>query len=222
MPNFVPKHACMEKQYLPLFPLSSVVFPGEKLNLHIFEPRYQQLINDCMTTSTTFGVPPFIGNEVCDFATEVAVMHVQRRYEDGRMDISTKGVQVVEVASFQNPAENKMYAAGYVQPYMGSNLESSSVRVELLSLAEELFKLLGLSPSNMNMQASILSWELGHKVGLSLEQEYNLLTIKHEAERQLYLVEHLRTAIPLVDEMEKTKARIRMNGHFKHFDALDF
>ena len=48
---------CMDK--IALFPLSLVVFPGEELRLHIFEPRYKQLIHDCTTDNITFGIPPY-------------------------------------------------------------------------------------------------------------------------------------------------------------------
>jgi ATP-dependent Lon protease len=47
---------------LPLFPLNLVVFPHEKLNLHIFEPRYRQLVRDCLEQNLTFGIPPFLDN----------------------------------------------------------------------------------------------------------------------------------------------------------------
>ena len=42
--------------FIPIFPLNIVVFPGEKLNLHIFEDRYIQLINDCVAEKKAFGI----------------------------------------------------------------------------------------------------------------------------------------------------------------------
>lgn len=41
---------------LRLFPLNAVLFPGAALNLHVFEPRYKQMINDCMKEGVGFGV----------------------------------------------------------------------------------------------------------------------------------------------------------------------
>ncbi|MEO1628994.1 MAG: LON peptidase substrate-binding domain-containing protein, partial [Bacteroidota bacterium] len=46
----------------PLFPLKLVVYPGEQLNLHIFEPRYKQLIRECEQNKVTFGIPAFIND----------------------------------------------------------------------------------------------------------------------------------------------------------------
>ncbi|MFN9379919.1 MAG: LON peptidase substrate-binding domain-containing protein, partial [Bacteroidota bacterium] len=45
---------------LPLFPLQLVVFPNEKVNLHIFEPRYKKLIRHCEENSENFGIIPYI------------------------------------------------------------------------------------------------------------------------------------------------------------------
>ncbi|MCY3557336.1 MAG: LON peptidase substrate-binding domain-containing protein [Chloroflexi bacterium] len=41
---------------LPLFPLQIVVFPGETVPLHIFEPRYRQLVKDTLETNEPFGI----------------------------------------------------------------------------------------------------------------------------------------------------------------------
>jgi len=54
-------------RFLPLFPLSLVVFPGEYLNLHIFELRYRQLINECDEEGMTFGIPPAFENKLASF-----------------------------------------------------------------------------------------------------------------------------------------------------------
>ena len=64
--------SCYMARFIPLFPLNIVVFPGEKLNLHIFEPRYKQLVNECYATGTTFGT------EVA-LATEDAVLRLLER-----------------------------------------------------------------------------------------------------------------------------------------------
>lgn len=71
-------------------------------------------------------------------------------------------------------------------------------------------------------QINSLSFEVAHKIGLSVEQEYELLTISGETKRQEYLLNHLGRVIPVVSDMEKTKERIRVNGYFKSLDPLNF
>jgi Lon protease-like protein len=41
---------------LRLFPLNAVLFPGAVLNLHVFEPRYKQMIHECLQSGEGFGV----------------------------------------------------------------------------------------------------------------------------------------------------------------------
>ena len=87
-----------------LFPLNLVVFPGERLNLHIFEPRYKQLIKDCLESGSTFGIPSYVLNKT-EFGTEVQIEEVTKTYSDGRMDIKTIGISVIEVLDFEKSLE---------------------------------------------------------------------------------------------------------------------
>ena len=66
------------------------------------------------------------------------------------------------------------------------------------------------------------SFQIAHKIGLSQEQEYSLLKMPTEAERQGFLIQHLERIIPILQEVEKTKERIKLNGHFKNLDPLIF
>ena len=84
-------------KFLPVFPLSLVAFPGERLNLHIFEPRYKQLIQDCQDEGKTFGIPAYIDDHLNEFGTEMELTSIEKVYEDGSMDIKTRGVQVFRV-----------------------------------------------------------------------------------------------------------------------------
>jgi hypothetical protein len=225
----------MEKK-LALFPLNLVVFPGEDLNLHIFEPRYRQLINECLEGQTTFGIPVFIDNKLPGYGTEVHITTLHKRYEDGRMDIKTKGLRVFQLLNFTNPVPGKLYAGGDVtlvgpgDGSPGNDLPGNDLpgdlfsvhREQLLGLLERLYDLLQIETDEIRPDEPALSYRVGHKVGLSIEQEYDLLTLPTESERQKYLIDHLTKVIPVVSEMERTKQRIRMNGHFKNLDPLKF
>ena len=72
---------------LPLFPLNIVAFPGETLNLHIFEPRYKELITDCIKSDYVFGIPSFVKNKI-EVGTTAKILKIEKTYEDGRMDIA--------------------------------------------------------------------------------------------------------------------------------------
>jgi Lon protease-like protein len=208
--------------YLPLFPLNLVAFPHEKLNLHIFEPRYRQLINECLEERKTFGIPAFLGDRVQKYGTEIRVKALSRRYDDGRMDIETEGVRVFRLLQFQKLAPGKLYPGGEIEFLDEDETFVDDVRNALIVQVKRLYGLLKM-PIELDMRRSnCISYELAHKLGLSVEQEYELLTIRSEGERQAFLLRHLERAIPVVADMERTKERIKLNGHFKHFDPLTF
>ncbi|TAE22046.1 MAG: peptidase [Cytophagales bacterium] len=210
----------MEKT-IPLFPLNLVVFPGEDLNLHIFEPRYRQLVNECLAKESTFGIPVFMDNKLPGYGTEVHITTLHKRYDDGRMDIKTKGLGVFQLVNFENPVAGKLYAGGEVLLLEPGDAFSPHLDA-LLTLLERLYDLLQIDIDEVRPDIPNISFRIGHKVGLSIEQEYELLTIDTEAERQQYLIRHLDKVIPVISEMERTKQRIRMNGHFKNLDPINF
>ena len=205
---------------LPLFPLNIVVFPGEEVNLHIFEPRYKQLINDCLESKSTFGIPSYVHNKIA-FGTEVAIDEVSKRYEDGRLDIKTKALEVFEVKVFENPWRNKLYAGGNVETVPLDQREDAELKVRLIDLCTELFSWLQME-DQVTIDSSLSVFTIGHKVGLKLEEEYELLVMKTERERQAYLINHLKRILPALERAEQARERIRLNGHFKHMDPLKF
>ncbi len=94
---------------LPIFPLNIVAFPGEHVNLHIFEPRYKDLVNDCLEEGLTFGIASHVLNKI-ELGTEVKITEVTKKYPDGRMDIKTLGLRAFSVLDFHNPWKEKLYA----------------------------------------------------------------------------------------------------------------
>lgn len=206
--------------FLPFFPLNLVAFPGEKLNLHIFEDRYRQLINECLDSGGTFGIPTYLDKRLPGCGTEMRVSVLHNRHPDGSMDISTEGIRVFKIETFDNPLEDKLYAGGEVR-YVPEETDLIRPLPQLDELLDKLYDLL-TTPVQYDREKKPFSFQVAHKVGLSLEDEYQLLTLPLESTRQQFLIEHLLKVIPIITEMEQTKSRIRMNGHFKNLDPLNF
>ena len=82
---------------LPIFPLELVLLPGVPLPLHIFEPRYKEMIAECMEQKKPFGVLRASSEGVADIGCTAEIVSVTKKYDDGRMDILTRGVERFEV-----------------------------------------------------------------------------------------------------------------------------
>ena len=210
----------MKQKFLPYFPLKLVPFPGEQLNLHVFEPRYKQLVHECVEEDKTFGIPVF-NKTILQYGSEMKIEKVVKTYSTGEMDIVTRCVQAFELISFEEIVPGKLYAGGVVRP-IGNIQDGSKQQFDLLKeLAKDLIMVLKME-SELDVDLMTDSFQLAHKLGLSLEQEYDMLQMPKESQRQKYMINHLERAIPLISEMENAKERIRMNGHFQHHDPLNF
>ena len=80
---------------LPLFPLDLVLFPGAALPLHIFEPRYQEMISECLDRKKSFGVVRAKEEGVAEIGCTAEIITVAKKYPDGRMDIVTEGTRAL-------------------------------------------------------------------------------------------------------------------------------
>jgi Lon protease-like protein len=76
---------------IPLFPLGVVLLPGMHMPLHIFEERYKQMISECLAQERPFGIVLFDGGSIRSVGCMARITKVLKRYDDGRMDIMTRG-----------------------------------------------------------------------------------------------------------------------------------
>lgn len=206
---------------LPLFPLNIVAYPGENVNLHVFEPRYKQLINDCLRENGTFGIPSFVLNKI-ELGTEVEILDVTKKYDDGRLDIQTRALKVFRVKDFWNPWGEKLYAGGEIDYLPESeSIADEDLLFEFKELCNQLFGWLSeVDIPNLALVDS--AYDVAHKIGLKPDEEYRLLEMKDESERLQYAIEHLKRLIPALERAQTAQDRIKQNGHFKHLDPLEF
>ncbi|AKD04422.1 LON peptidase substrate-binding domain-containing protein [Pontibacter korlensis] len=210
------------KKYLPLFPLSIVVFPDEKLNLHVFEPRYKQLVMDCVEEGKTFGIPTYIQNGVGLYGTEVEILNIEKKYDNGEMDIRTKGLHIFKILKFDKMAPGRLYAGGDVEIVENKYDEDVITKLKIRENLEKLYDVLGLGNLYMELPEDFKSYDIAHQLGLNTEQEYTLLQLLSEQDRQEAILLHLQQVLPVVLETEKLKERVRLNGHFKNLTPPNF
>jgi len=188
---------------LPLFPLQSVFFPGETVPLHIFEERYRQLINDCREEAITFGIPVYIDKKI-EYGTEVQLVEVVNTYEGGEMDVVCVARQVFKVVTFDNQLDGKQYAGGIVKFLDSDNDADEVLRQDVLAKIKELYDLMSVELPEIPA-AKFNSYAFAHKMGLSFEQEYELLKLTNETERLQYIKSHLADTIVVLQQINKTK-----------------
>jgi Lon protease-like protein len=209
-------------ELIPIFPLQVVVYPGDALNLHIFEPRYQQLTEDCAATDRPFGVPTVVAGKMGGLGTLVRLLEVTNVQADGQCDVRTQGLRVFQVRRLLKTYPGKLYGAAEVEWLESAGTRDAETMKTVLAGIRKLHALLNITKQFPKPDAELTSFDVAHHAGMSLEQAYELLGLAGEPERERYLQRHLERVLPVVAEMELLKEKIRLNGHFKILPGLDF
>jgi Lon protease-like protein len=203
--------------FIPIFPLSIVVYPDEQLNLHIFEPRYKQLINECVQDNKAFGIPTILDKDMGELGTRMEVIEIVKEYENGELDIRTKGTAVFKILEVVKEVPDKLYSGAIVN-YPANKMEQgdSVISKAITTEVRRLYDLLNVSEKFPAGHSELHSYQIAHYVGFSLQQEYELLGLFEELQRLEYIRRHLNSIVPVINELEQMKARIKMNGHFRN------
>lgn len=207
--------------FIPIFPLSIVVYPHEDLNLHIFEPKYKQLVNQCFEQKKLFGMPVVIENKIQELGTLLEIIEITKRYKNGEMDIKTKGKKVFRILEVIQSVPEKLYSGAIVNYPHNFEHGKRMLIDKVIAATKQLHKMLKVNKPFPKNEDELWSYDIAHSVGLTLQQEYELLSLMNELQRQEYLKRHLSKVIPVVAEMESLKLKIKMNGHFKNISGFN-
>ncbi|PUZ26887.1 hypothetical protein GA0116948_102384 [Chitinophaga costaii] len=205
--------------FVPIFPLGVVVYPEEQLNLHVFEPRYKQLILEADQEKKPFGIPSVLQKNVLEYGTLVEVVRIEKTYENGEMDVVTRGLQVFRILETIKQVPGKLYGGAIVNYPVNDMKTSERLRQEVIGHVRALHEMLQVNKKFVKTDNELSAYDLAHHSGLSLEEEYELLHLFHELQRLEYLKRHLYKVLPMMSEMEKLKERVQLNGQFRNLGA---
>ncbi|MDP4283404.1 MAG: LON peptidase substrate-binding domain-containing protein [Bacteroidota bacterium] len=206
--------------FIPIFPLSIVVYPHENLNLHIFEPKYQQLIKECIDQKKPFGMPVVINNKMNELGTLLEITEISKVYDNGELDIKTKGKKVFRILEVIKEIPEKLYSGAIVNYPHNHEHGKRLIMNKVIADIKRLHEMLKVNKPISKVEDELWSYDLAHSAGLTLEEEYELLSLMNELQRQEYLKRHLAKVIPVVAEMESLKEKIKLNGHFKNLTGF--
>ena len=133
---------------LPLFPLEVVLLPGTPLPLHIFEPRYKEMIGECIANETPFGVIRALEEGIAEVGCTAEIITVTKEYPDGRLDLVVEGKKRFEVLEVNHERSFLQAEILLVPDDPGNAVPEDRVRaiqlhLEILSLAGAVQDLIG-------------------------------------------------------------------------------
>jgi len=196
---------------LPLFPLDLVLLPTAPLPLHIFEPRYREMIAECLEEKKVFGVLRAQGNGIAEIGCTAEILSVAKTYPDGRMDIITQGRQRFEVMQITQERSFLQGEVVYLHDQPGTS--SAEERVRALQLHSEMLSLAGASPVDVKEATESLSFMLAGPLPLDLDFKQTLLGMRSEPERLQAVISFFETILPSLRRTVEIRRKAGGNGH---------
>jgi Lon protease-like protein len=197
---------------IPLFPLNVVLLPGATLPLHIFEPRYRQMVRHCVDEKREFGVLLASPKGIVRVGCTAEVTEIVKHYHDGRMDIITVGRSPFRVTQLVNADAyaNDQLLEGDVD-FLDDReyLTDACTRNELIRLYEVCHTLIFEDyPRNIESEGTeCFSFVVASTLPLDLLCKQQILELRSEADRQERLVNYLREWAAHLQKQEKARAR---------------
>lgn len=205
---------------LPLFPLEVVLFPGNPLPLHIFEPRYRAMLADCLRSDERFGLlPPARGGGPPRSGTVGCIARVRAAHQlpDGRSNIVVVGERRFLLR--QSLASESPYLVGLVDPF--DDLAGPEVPTESLAALREVATSYlgaletlggGSDPTPWADDPEALSFQVAAAVDFEFEVKRRLLELRTASERVALLLELLPPLAAEAAARARVHARARGNG----------
>jgi len=202
---------------IPLFPLNVVLLPGATLPLHIFEPRYRQMVRRCVEEKCEFGVLLALPKGIVRVGCSAEITEVMKRYNDGRMDVLTVGrspFRIVDLVNGEGYANDELLEGDV--DFLDDREDRTDARTknDLMQLYEVCHTLLFDDyPRNIEGEAAeYLSFVVASTLPIDLMCKQQILELRSEADRQERLVGYLREWAPHLQKEEKARARAGGSG----------
>lgn len=202
---------------LGLFPLPIVLVPTERIPLHIFEPRYRELIDECVANDTEFGLALSTGDgAVHEIGTRARVADVLEVLEDGRLNVIVAGGDRFRLLDL---TKGRAFTTGIVEP-VGDD-DDPADEVDLGRALEVFGELAALAESDVDVpdpKSSTFDWELAARVDFDVDQKQELLAMTSPRRRMARLVEVLETSLEALRAEQLLRERAGRNGKVTPID----
>jgi Lon protease-like protein len=193
---------------LGLFPLGIVLLPTERVPLHIFEHRYQELIGECLAEQREFGLLFADDEGVREIGTLASIVEVLDRFPDGRLNILVEGGERFRVVA---ETSGRSFLTAEVEPVGDDErMPEQSQRETVLELYRRLGEVIDQEVDEPNPDTQLLSYELAARVDFGPERKQELLELRSESDRLTVLsrlLEQAAEAITLERALAEASAR---------------
>jgi Lon protease-like protein len=193
-----------------LFPLGVGLLPGERIPLHIFEPRYRELIGECLEDEREFGMLLADDAGVREVGTTATVVEVIERFDDGRLNIVIEGRERFRLLE---ETAGRSYMTGQVSPLGDAEERPTEAEVDrCLAAYRRVAAAAEAEPDEPNPDTEILSYWIAARVDFGVDVKQELLELRSERERVIRLAGLLDRAREAIVWAKTARERASTNG----------
>ncbi len=196
---------------IPLFPLDLVLLPGCPLPLHIFEPRYKEMISECRAGDSSFGIVRIVEEGFAEVGCIAEIVSIVNEYADGRLDIVTEGRKRFEVLRVNRERSFLRAETILIEDEAGTAAADESAHA--VQLHAEILELAGAVQDLSAADRATISFYLAGSLPLDLGFKQKLLELRSESQRISALTSYLETVLPKVRGAARARQKAGGNGH---------
>ena len=179
--------------------------------LHIFEPRYKEMISDCLARNELFGVVRAKEEGIANVGCTAEITSLVKKYEDGRMDILTQGRRRFEILEVDQERSYLRAEIIYLEDQPGRTTSEEIERAT--NLHGEIMKLAGAKAESVSpIDLEQVSFHLAGTLPLDLDFKQDLLAMKSESERIQAVIAYLETILPNLRRSVQARKTAGGNG----------
>jgi Lon protease-like protein len=195
-----------------LFPLGMVLLPSERVPLHIFEPRYRELIGECLEEDREFGLVLADEDGLREVGTRAVVAEVLDRFDDGRLNVLVEGRDRFRLVALTS---GRSFQTGEVEPVDDEPEEPPREEVE--RAVEQLRRVAELAGADVGELDPVetTSFELAARVEFEPELKQRLLELRSEPARLRQLTDLLERAARAIEAQQELNRVAQANGHVR-------
>lgn len=196
---------------LPLFPLDVVLLPGTPLPLHIFEPRYKEMMAECLHNDAPFGIVRALEDGIADVGCTAEIITVTRQYPDGKLDLIAEGRKRFEVLELNR--ERTFLRADILFVPDEPSTPTEDERARAIQLHLEILSLAGARQDLSAADQNELSFYLAGSLPLDLDFKQQLLAMRSESQRLQAVAKYLEGVLPRLKRVTRAREKAGGNGH---------